>query len=94
MFTAVAPACRMRAEWVFTDELIPSLMKMQLVVKNVAGVENVGGSATPMFTMNADGTGTLLGRPAHFSEKFKLAGQQGDSAFIVASRPWATTCAE
>jgi len=82
MFTAMAPACRMRAEWVFTDELIPALMKMQLVVKNVAGDQNVGGSATPMFTMNSDGTGTLLGRPAHFSEKFKSAGTQGDAAFL------------
>ena len=82
MFLAMAPACRQRATWVFTDELIPALLEMQLVVKNIAGSENVGGSATPMFTMNADGSGTLLGRPAIFTEKLKTAGAQGDAAFI------------
>ncbi|MBZ5688857.1 MAG: phage major capsid protein [Acidobacteriia bacterium] len=82
MFGAMAPACRQRATWVFTDALIPALSQMQLVVTNKAGTENVGGSATPMFQMNADGTGTLLGRPALFTEKMKAAGQQGDAAFI------------
>jgi HK97 family phage major capsid protein len=82
MFLAMAPACRNRAEWLFTDELIPALLKMQLVVKNVAASENVGGSATPMFTMNSDGTGTLLGRPARFTEKLVAAGTQGDAAFL------------
>jgi HK97 family phage major capsid protein len=35
-----------------------------------------------MFTMNSDGTGTLLGRPARFTEKLVAAGTQGDAAFL------------
>jgi HK97 family phage major capsid protein len=51
---------------------------MQNVVKNVAGTENVGGSAVPVFTMNADGTGTLLTRPVHFTEKLPALSSKGD----------------
>jgi HK97 family phage major capsid protein len=82
MFAAMSPACRMRAEWCFSDSLIPALFKMQNVVKNVAGTENVGGSATPIFVPNDSGGGTLLGRPVTFTEKFKPAGSVGDAAFI------------
>lgn len=82
MFTAMAPACRLRAEFVFTDELIPALYKMQNVVTNKAGTENVGGSAVPVFVPDGAGGGTLLGRPVHFHEQMKPAGTQGDAAFI------------
>jgi HK97 family phage major capsid protein len=82
MFKAMAPACRMRAEWVFSDSLIPALYKMQNVVKNVSGTENVGGSSTPIFVPNDKGGGLLLGRPVTFTEKFKPAGSVGDAAFI------------
>jgi HK97 family phage major capsid protein len=83
MFKAMAPACRMRAEWVFTDELIPALWKMQNVVKNVSGTENVGGSAVPVFVPNDSGGGTLLGRPVTFTEKLKPAGSVGDALFAA-----------
>jgi hypothetical protein len=54
---------------------------MQNVVKNVAGTENVGGSATPIFVPNDKGGGTLLGRPITFTEKLKPAGSVGDALF-------------
>jgi HK97 family phage major capsid protein len=82
MFKAQAPACRLRAEWVFSDSLIPALFKMQNVVKTVDGSQNVGGSAVPIFVPNDKGGGTLLGRPVTFTEKFKPAGSVGDAAFI------------
>jgi HK97 family phage major capsid protein len=78
----MAPACRLRAEWLFSDTLIPALYKMQNVVKNVAGTENVGGSSVPLFAPDDKGGGTLLGRPVVFSEKLKTAGSVGDAAFI------------
>ena len=81
MWGAMAPSCRMRSTWVFSDGLIPFVYKLQLTVKNVAGTENVGGSATPLFTPDGNG-GTLLGRPVIFSEKMKTAGSQGDAALI------------
>jgi HK97 family phage major capsid protein len=83
MFKSMAPACRMRAEWVFSDSLIPALYKMQNVVKNVAGTENVGGSSVPLFMPDDSGGGTLIGRPVTFTEKFKPAGSVGDAAFIA-----------
>jgi HK97 family phage major capsid protein len=82
LFKAMAPACRLRAEWVFSDSLIPAVFKLQNVVKNVGGTENVGGSAVPIFVPNDKGGGTLLGRPVLFSEKLKPAGSVGDAAFI------------
>jgi capsid protein len=48
----------------------------------VAGSENVGGSATPIFIPNDKNGGTLIGRPVTFTEKLKPAGSAGDAAFI------------
>jgi len=81
MFKAMAPACRMRAEWVFSDALIPPLFEMQNRVWNVAHSEIVGGSAVPVFQPDGKGGGTLLSRPVIFSEKMKPAGSTGDSLF-------------
>jgi HK97 family phage major capsid protein len=81
MYMSMPPACRGRATWVFSNDLLPALSVMQLVVRDSSG-DPVGGSATPMFTMNDDGTGTLLGRPALFTEKMNSAGTQGDCAFL------------
>jgi HK97 family phage major capsid protein len=83
MYTACTPAARGRSTWLFSNDLLPALSVMQVVVKNVAGSENVGGSATPMFKLNDDGTGTLLGRPVIFSEKMQAAGSVGDAALVT-----------
>lgn len=82
MYSAHAPACRGRAIWIFSNDLLPALSVMQVVVRDPSTGKPVGGSATPVFTLNADGTGTLLGRPAFFTEKMKTAGTQGDCALI------------
>jgi HK97 family phage major capsid protein len=82
MFSAMAPSCRQRATWLFNDGLIPACFEMQNRVFNLAGSEIVGGSAVPVFQMNADGTGTLLGRPVIFSEKLSAPGSLGDCAFV------------
>ena len=55
---------------------------MANVIKNVAGSENVGGSAVPLFMPNDSGGGTLIGRLVVFSEKLKPAGSVGDAALI------------
>ena len=82
MYAAQAPACRLRAEWIFTDELIPALYQMQVRVSNKANTDYVGGSATSVFVPDGQGGGTLLGRRVNFSEKMRAAGLQGDAAFI------------
>lgn len=82
MYSAMSARNRRNTTWVFNDGLIPALYGMQNVVKNVAGTENVGGAGVPVFSVNADGTATLLTRPVVFSEKMSAPGTLGDAAFI------------
>lgn len=82
MYAAMAPRNRRNAVWIFNDGLVPALYGMQNRVFNLAGSEVVGGSAVPVFSMNPDGTGTLLTRPCLFSEKMAAPGDLGDAAFI------------
>jgi HK97 family phage major capsid protein len=83
MFSRLHPSVRKTACWVANSDLIPALLEMQLVVKNVAGTENVGGSAVPVVTHRPDGTMELLTLPIYFSEKVSPVGTVGD--IILAS---------
>lgn len=78
MFGRLHPTCRKNAVWVANSDLIPALLEMQLVVKNVAGTENVGGSAVPVVSQDKDGQMLLLTRPIYFSEKCSAVGTPGD----------------
>jgi HK97 family phage major capsid protein len=80
MYARLAPQCRnaKSACWIVNSDLLPSLLSMQLVVKNVAGTENVGGSATMAVTYRADGSMMLLGMPLYCSEKLSAVGTVGD----------------
>jgi len=82
MYSSMPPASLKNAAWVFTSSLVPQLLKMQLVVKNVAGTENVGGSACPVLSVAPDGSMTLLTRPVIITEKLSAPGDLGDAAFI------------
>ena len=77
MFAALHPQCIANAVWVMNSTVIPQLLEMQLVVKNVAGTDNVGGSAVPVVK-ETDGKFTLLGRPIFFTEKLPALGSLGD----------------
>ena len=78
MFARLHPACMMNSVWVANSTTLPQLLAMQLVVKNVAGTENVGGSATPVFSADGKGGFTLLTRPVIFTEKLPALSSQGD----------------
>jgi HK97 family phage major capsid protein len=82
MYARMLPTSLSKAVWLVTPEALPQLANMTVAVKNVAGTENVGGSAVWL----TDGTGaptlTLLGRPVIITEKAGLLGDLGDIAFV------------
>ena len=77
MFARLHPSCLPNSIWVANATTIPQLLGMQIVVKNVAGSENVGGSAVPVVSQ-VNGKFTLLTRPLIFTEKLPALGTQGD----------------
>jgi len=81
MFSRLHPSCVQNSVWVANNGTIPALLQMQLVVQNVAGSENVGGSATPVVAQQ-DGKFTLLTRPVIFTEKVPAFSSQGDISLI------------
>jgi HK97 family phage major capsid protein len=78
MFARLHPACLSSAVWIANSTTIPQLLAMQNIVKNVAGTENVGGSAVAVVTQNGDGTLSMLTRPIIFTEKLPVLSSQGD----------------
>jgi len=80
MFARLHPSCLANSVWVANSTTIPQLLKMQSIVKNVAGTENVGGSAVPVVTQ-INGAFTLLTRPIIFTEKLPALSAQGDVLF-------------
>ena len=77
MLARLHPSFLNEAVWVVNSTSLPQLLQMQSVVKNVAGTENVGGSAVPIFTME-DGTFRMLTLEVILTEKLPALGSQGD----------------
>jgi HK97 family phage major capsid protein len=80
MFSRLHPACLANSVWVANSSTLPQLLRMQITVMNVAGSENVGGSAVPVFSTTG-GDFRLLGRPVLFTEKLPALSSQGDIIF-------------
>lgn len=83
MYARMLPSSLSRAVWVVTPDAFAQLANMTVNVKNVAGTENVGGSAVWL----PDGTGTptltLLGRPVIMTEQAPaVLGDKGDISFV------------
>jgi HK97 family phage major capsid protein len=77
MFSRLHPSCLANAVWVTNPSTLPQLLRMQITVMNVAGSENVGGSAVPVFSTNG-GDFRLLGKPVILTEKLPALSSQGD----------------
>jgi HK97 family phage major capsid protein len=74
MYARMLPSSLNRAVWLCSPDTLPQIFGMTIPVKNVAGTENVGGSAVYI----SDGTNapalSILGRPLIVTEKIpKLA---------------------
>lgn len=80
MLARMTPRSLRNAVWYINQEVNAQLPLMTVKVKNVAGTENVGGSAVYIPPSGASGApfGTLLGRPISVIEHAAALGDQGD----------------
>lgn len=78
MVGRLSPECFARSVWFVHPTLVPQLYILAYVVKNVAGTENVGGSAAQ--AVSHDGAGNLLifGRPALVTDACSPLSTKGD----------------
>lgn len=89
MYARVWSRSRANGVWVYNQALEPQFPQMVIKVKNVAGSENVGGFAAPIFTpagFNGNEYATLYGRPAIPIEQCSAPGDVGDIAFLDLSQ--------
>ncbi|WP_238258668.1 phage major capsid protein, partial [Methylobacterium gnaphalii] len=82
---------RRNAVWIINQEAEIQLFQLMLLVKNVAGTENVGALGFPQVQYQPPGTngneyGTLMGRPVIVSEFAAPLGTAGDIMFVDLSQ--------
>lgn len=82
MFSRVLPQSMSSGVWLAAPDTFPQLATMTVNVKNVAGTENVGGSAVWMQNGVGGPPVTILGRPVIFSEKVPALGNDGCLSFV------------
>lgn len=78
MVARLAPGSFNRAVWLCHSSVVAQLFLLQQTVKNLAGTENVGGSTVGWFTIAADGSMVLLGRPLIPTDRLPALGSAGD----------------
>ena len=90
MMARMLPRSFDRAIWVINVDCIPTMMNMTVKVKNVAGTENVGGSAVwiPPGGISGSPYGSLYGRPVITSEHAETAGTVGDIMLLDLGMYW------
>lgn len=93
MYARMYAPWRFGSVWFVNQDLEPALMQMTINVKNVAGTENVGGSAVyiPPGGLSASPYGMLLGRPVMPIQACKTLGTKGDIIFASMKQYWAVT---
>jgi len=72
------------AVWLANQSVLPELLNMQSVVKNVAGTENVGGGPVflPPGGLSGSPYATLMGRPIIFTQACKPLNTPGDLILV------------
>lgn len=80
------PASFARSTWLVHPTAVPALYLMSYTVKNVAGTENVGGTAAQAVTQDADGTLRIFGRPVAVTEACSAFSAAGDVMLCDFSR--------
>ena len=81
MWSRLPARSKMNAAWFINVDVEPQLFQFVYEVKNVAGTENVGGIAAPIFQPAGTGGspfGMLLGRPVIPVEYAETLGTKGD----------------
>ena len=84
MWARMIASARGSAIWLINQDLEPQLMTMNVLIKNVAGTENVGGMPVyvPPGGFSQSPYATLFGRPVVVSESMSAIGDLGDIAFV------------
>lgn len=77
MYARLHPACYGSAVWVVNHALLPQVMSIHIMPRNLAGTEVVGVSAGPVLRQEG-AAWFLMGRPCFFTEKVPGPGDQGD----------------
>lgn len=75
MWARLPARSRLNAVWLINVDVTPQLFQFVYEVKNVAGSENVGGIAAPIYNPDSN---TLLGRPVIPVEYCETLGTKGD----------------
>ncbi|WP_132254728.1 phage major capsid protein [Methylobacterium segetis] len=83
MWARMPARSRKNAVWLINQDAEPQLFQLMMLVKNVAGTENVGGFQAPQVVYTPPGTngnvyGTLMGRPVIPCEYCATLGTAGD----------------
>lgn len=90
MMARMLPRSFDRAAWFINVNCIPTMMNMSVKVKNVAGTENVGGSAVwiPPGGISGSPYGSLYGRPVIPIEHAETVGTVGDITLLDLGMYW------
>lgn len=78
MVARLTPASFRNSVWLAHPTLVPQLYLMSYTVKNVAGTENVGGTAAQAITIDADGNLRIFGRPVMITDACSALSSAGD----------------
>jgi HK97 family phage major capsid protein len=78
MLARLTPAAYKRSTWLVHPTVLPALLDLTVVVKNVAGTENVGGGHAAAVVQGADGQLRIFGRPVAVTDACSAFSSEGD----------------
>lgn len=78
MMARLSPSSFARAVWLIHPTVVVPLFTMAVVVQNVAGTENVGGSTASAVTMDGNGQLRIFGRPCVVTDACAPLSSLGD----------------
>jgi len=99
MIARLRPGSFNRSAWMVHQTVLPLLYQMTVVVKNVAGTENVGGGSAAV-TVDAEGNVRIYGRPVIVSDACSALSSLGDiiladwTGYLIGMRMDATIAAD
>jgi len=78
MLARLTPSAYKRSSWLVHPTVLPSLLQLTVIVKNVGGSENVGGGLAAAVVQGADGVLRIFGRPVAVTDACSAFSSAGD----------------
>jgi HK97 family phage major capsid protein len=78
MLARLTPSAYKRSTWLVHPTVLPSLLQLTVVVKNIAGTEYVGGGLAAAVVQGADGVLRIFGRPVEVTDACSTFTSAGD----------------